>query len=132
MAVDSAWNNADNHSAENAGTGGTFTFTGLTPGIYMILETEYPDGYITMTSNPIFRVNEDLSIDLLDSEGNPIAGNRTETVRVVENSVTIIVGNVAGAALPYTGGPGTGLFTILGSVLLAFAGILLIRRRRTI
>ena len=132
LEKDSTWNNADNHSAENAGTGGTFTFTGLTPGIYMILETEYPDGYITMTSNPVFRVNEDLSIDLLDSEGSPIAGNRTETVRVVENSVTIIVGNVAGAELPYTGGPGTRLFTILGSILILGAGVLLWRRRRLI
>ena len=126
---DSAWNTADNHSAENAGTDGTFTFTGLTPGIYMILETEYPEGYISMTSNPVFIVNEDLSIDLLDSAGNPIDGNRTETVRVVENSVTILVGNVAGAALPSTGGPGTRLIYLFGIALTIFAGIGLLMKK---
>ena len=47
-------------------------------------------------------------------------------------NATFTVENTPGAALPSTGGPGTRLFTILGSILIAGAGILLWRRRRTI
>jgi LPXTG-motif cell wall-anchored protein len=47
-------------------------------------------------------------------------------------NATFKVGNTAGAALPNTGGPGTRLFTILGSILILGAGVLLWRRRRLI
>ena len=40
--------------------------------------------------------------------------------------------NEKGAALPNTGGPGTRIFTILGSMLICLAGALLVRRRRLI
>ena len=43
-----------------------------------------------------------------------------------------IINNKAGVALPNTGGPGTRLFTILGSILILGAGVLLWRRRRLI
>ena len=43
-----------------------------------------------------------------------------------------IINNIAGVALPNTGGPGTRLFTILGSILILGAGVLLWRRRRLI
>jgi LPXTG-motif cell wall-anchored protein len=45
---------------------------------------------------------------------------------------TFIVGNTPGASLPYTGGPGTQLFTILGSILILGAGVLLWKRRKLI
>jgi LPXTG-motif cell wall-anchored protein len=40
--------------------------------------------------------------------------------------------NVPGAVLPHTGGPGTRLLYILGSILILGAGVLLWRRRRLI
>ena len=43
-----------------------------------------------------------------------------------------IINQQPGVELPSTGGPGTRLFTILGLVLIAGAGVLLLRRRRTI
>ena len=42
----------------------------------------------------------------------------------------LIVVNNAGVALPATGGPGTHLFLILGSVLILGAGVLLCRKGR--
>ena len=42
----------------------------------------------------------------------------------------IIVSNISGVELPNTGGPGTRLFTIFGSILLLGAGALLWRRRK--
>ncbi|MBQ9662305.1 MAG: LPXTG cell wall anchor domain-containing protein [Oscillospiraceae bacterium] len=44
----------------------------------------------------------------------------------------ILVKNTPGVALPNTGGPGTRIFTILGSILILGAGVLLWRRRRLI
>ncbi|MBQ1302760.1 MAG: LPXTG cell wall anchor domain-containing protein, partial [Firmicutes bacterium] len=47
------------------------------------------------------------------------------------NNITLIITNTPGAELPSTGGPGTHLFTIFGSILILGAGILLWRRRKT-
>ena len=54
------------------------------------------------------------------------------TLLTGNGAITINNERILSVELPESGGPGTGMFTILGSVLLAFAGILLIRRRRTI
>jgi LPXTG-motif cell wall-anchored protein len=45
---------------------------------------------------------------------------------------TYIIPNIPGAALPHTGGPGTDIFTILGSMLILGAAFLLWWRRGTI
>ena len=42
------------------------------------------------------------------------------------------VENESGAALPSTGGPGTKMFTIFGSILVLFAGLLLTQKHRFI
>ena len=78
-----------------------------------------------------------MKVYLLDESGERTGENQSEIIRVLPITATqtdnvMIYGNTPGAALPESGGPGTRMFTILGSVLLAFAGILLIRRRRTI
>jgi len=67
---------------------------------------------------------------LADDDNNPILEN--DYAAVSENGLSISVKNEPGAALPNTGGPGTRLFTILGLILIAGAGLLLLRRRRTI
>ena len=58
-----------------------------------------------------------------------------ETVGVDESAeavTTYKVGNTPGAALPFTGGHGTRIYTILGSILILGAGVLLWRKRRLI
>ena len=120
LEYDAGWNDA--HSVESSGEDGVFTFESLTAGIYSIEETEYPPGYVNMIEKPYFRVNEDLSIQLIDSEGNSIGGNATELMRVVDNEATIIVGNVPGVALPNTGGCGTHIITAVGAMLTVTAG----------
>ena len=78
---------------------------------YTISETGLPEGY----KPPAY----------FDSNGDPIAPGGT----TIQSGGTI-VNAIATYELPYTGGSGTGLFRIFGSVLICLAGILLVRRRR--
>ena len=125
---DVVWNEA--HNELNVGTGGIFTFTDLPVGIYKIVEKEYPNGYVHVTTDPIFEVVVDEDTGELRVQ---IINDSNGLVRLDDkNELIIIVGNEPGVALPNTGGPGTRLFTILGSILILGAGVLLWRRRRTI
>ena len=114
---------------------GKLSFDSLGQGIYEIKETIAPDGYILESDSAFYiRVNESDVQMLQKDESKPasewaaITGNKLLSL---ENA-TVTVGNTSGAALPNSGGPGTRVFTILGSILIAGAGLLLWRRRRTI
>ena len=125
---DTVWNEA--HNEQNAGTGGVFTFTDLPVGIYKIVEKEYPKGYVHVTTDPVFEVVVDEDTGELRVQ---IINDSNGLVRLDDkNELIIIVGNEPGVALPNTGGPGTRFFTILGSILILGAGVLLWRRRRLI
>ena len=128
---------------DNPQNPGIFSFINLDAGYYEIVEMKCPDGYIQVTENPIFQVkynNENIAPTVLlvyrsdDNDGHkagdPINGNATDMVSIA--NYDIVVGNEPGAALPNSGGSGTRLFTILGSILIAGAGWLLWRRRRLI
>ena len=96
---------------------------------YYLYETKAPDGYnmltapvriITMSGGKISAyLTGPLDVTTIEEE------DRTEVVRIQ-------VSNSSGYELPSTGGPGTHLFTILGSILICLAGasLLLMRRRR--
>jgi len=131
---DTEWgtNGVSDEISEDPNNLGVFSFEGLETGYYEIFESEYPKGYIQADENPIFQVRPNsethqMEAVLVDASGADINGNATDLVKI-ENS-TITLGNTPGAALPSTGGPGTRLFTILGLVLICFAGVLYVRRR---
>ena len=112
-------------SAE-AGKEGTLTLGKLQVGWYELEETISPTGYVKTTSNPRFTVTA-------DQEGNlAVTFINSEMVTYDSTVKTFTVKNEPGAALPSTGGPGTRLFTILGLVLIAGAGLLNWRRREII
>ena len=102
---------------------------GLLPGEYRIAEKKAPDGYIITLQPFVFTINADGTISYPNASAN-------ELVSVLEKNGTnpggLQIDNTPGAALPSTGGPGTRLFTILGSILIAGAGLLMWRRRRII
>ncbi|MBQ9662328.1 MAG: VWA domain-containing protein [Oscillospiraceae bacterium] len=114
-----------------SGADGIIDLGNLSFGMYYLVETAAPAGYIplsepveiTVTSSGVTYNQSDSS---LSHSGGGV--KRDETT----GAYTLIVTNNAGYELPSTGGPGTRLFTILGSILILGAGVLLWRRRRLI
>lgn len=106
-----------------------FQFVGLDDGDYKLEETTVPNSYnkaddiyftITATHND---TNETLeSVDF----GNKITAGKNDDV----GKGTTKVVNKSGATLPSSGGIGTTIFYIVGGVLVVFAGVLLITKRR--
>ena len=128
---DISWGENGERSLPDTDRDGLFALEGLPAGYYRIVETVYPKGYIRLSSEPLFElrvngVSGQLEVILLNPDGTDAEENRLEEVRV--NGLTIRYGNRSGAALPKTGGPGTGLFVLPGGILVFAAGYLLRRR----
>lgn len=121
---DTSWN--ENHSNETSGVDGTFSFTDVVPGIYEIVETAYPKGYIRAADTPYIQVTSDLTVQFISKNGNVL--DTAESYFVLDDT-TIVVGNTHGAALPNTGGMGTRMIYLLGGILILGSGLLLMRRR---
>lgn len=95
-------------------------------GYYMVEETAFPAGYVKLSSNPTFKIE----VDATSGFTAALINNPDNLLRLEDDKLLIVVGNTPGIALPATGGPGIRLFTILGSILIAGAGVLLWRRRK--
>jgi LPXTG-motif cell wall-anchored protein len=84
------------------------------------VEKVSPAGYCIENAETTFTISNG---QVTDSSLEPEAGSQ---------EIAFEIPNTPGAALPNTGGPGTRIFTILGSILILGAGVLLWRRRRLI
>ncbi len=116
---------------------GTAKFDTLTVGIYEIEETKVPEGYVLSNfSGKAYILVETSGIKLLKSEAGKAPKDWAELPNTDPSkeyleleAVTLTVSNTPGAALPSTGGPGTTLYTILGTLLAGFAGVILLLRK---
>lgn len=114
--------------------GTTFTFSGLDDGNYRLTETTTPSGYNTIS--PIeFTVTADHDIlsdnpALTSLSGDVTTGELNFTSNTTDGSLSADVVNNSGATLPETGGIGTTIFYVLGTILVLAAAILLITRKR--
>lgn len=105
---------------------GLISFTGLGAGTYTLTETKTPAGYNTM--DPItFEIefgydNEQQRYEFFCSD--------RRFAQDVDNTLSADIENVAGSTLPSTGGMGTTLFYLFGSILFVGAAILLITKKR--
>ena len=112
----------------------TFEWKGLDDGDYKISETTTPAGYNTIADIEFtITAEHDVLSDnpaLTSLSGNATTGELTFTSDTTEGSLSADVINNAGSTLPETGGIGTTIFYVLGSVLLVGAAILLITKKR--
>ena len=114
--------------------GTTFTFSGLDDGNYRLTETVTPNGYNTI-DDIYFTITAEHDVlsdnpALTSLSGSVTTGEVTFTSDTTDGSLSTNVVNKAGSTLPETGGIGTTIFYILGSVLLVGAAILLITKKR--
>ena len=100
---------ADEHFSDAEGN--VPAFTGLCDGTYTLVEKTTPAGY-----------NGAADVDITIAGGDFTAANLIQSATVV---------NKEGPELPSTGGIGTTIFYIVGSIMLLAAAIVLIARRRT-
>lgn len=99
-----------NATSVNTDEYGAASFDGLANGTYYLEETAAPAGYNLLTEPVEVKVN----------------GGDTEAAL----SVTAKVANNTGALLPSTGGMGTTLFYVLGSMMVLAAVVLLVTKKR--
>ena len=111
--------------------------TDIPSGIYELIETRAPNGYVIQTNTTYFEVSKETPnqvIILVDEEGTPLVDEYGAPVTSIENAgisaaegstiVNILsIVNQPGAALPATGGPGTLLYIISG-LMLVMASVL--------
>ena len=114
------------------GSDGKITFTGLAAGEYTITELKTLDGYNLLTSP----INLTIAFDGT-AISNKFTYTSTGAVEVTESKATengivkLEVENSKGTVLPSTGGIGTTIFYVVGSILvLAAAGLLIAGRKK--
>lgn len=123
--------------AQEPGTTGTdgILFLGkLSRGEYRLLETKAPDGFI-LPETAIKVIVADDTVTVMQGSGYSYAVSKGDEDWVdgqTDDTKQIQVWNNPGVELPNTGGSGTRSFTILGSLMIFGAGILLWRRQRLI
>lgn len=105
-----------------SGTDGAFNIVGLDTGSYILKETSVPAGYNKC---------DDVKFTIEAKHAEDADGASAETTLTSDSTVSNTIENKKGATLPKTGGIGTTIFYVLGTVLVVGAGILLAVKRRT-
>ena len=106
---------------------GKVTFEGLDSGKYFLTETEAPTGYNLLTGDVEVNITVSYNDDGTVDETNTTKRTDTDNDQYY---ITESVKNETGKILPATGGMGTTIFYIIGSVLVIGAAILLITKKR--
>lgn len=116
-------------NAETLGYGVKFAynFVGVDDGNYMLKETKTPACF--NTADPIYFT---ISATHQENADNPqlIELKGTDPVTTVSSQLYMAVHNYRGNTLPSTGGMGTTIFYVLGSILAVGAAILLVSKKR--
>lgn len=107
---------------------GELTFTGLVPGTYKLEETGVPAGY-SKAKNVEFTLSFNAGTKKWSVTPSTSGVNVTDGANG-GGSLDVTIGNSKSIVMPSTGGIGTTIFYVLGSVLLLGAAVLLITRKR--
>lgn len=111
-----------------------FTFKGLDDGTYVLRETKVPTGY-NKADDIEFTISathdkEATDPKLLTFSGDATSGNAELTSDITTGTVSTDVVNNKGVELPSTGGIGTTIFYVVGSMMMLAAAVLLITRKK--
>ena len=110
---------------------GKIKLEGLKPGTYTIKETKAPSGYNLDKNTYTIKINWTYDADTKTGTFSKDASS-SEGVTFTDSTATasITIDNNSGATLPSTGGIGTTIFYVVGSILVVAAGVLLITKKR--
>lgn len=100
---------------------GVFNIKGLDAGTYILKETTVPAGYNKCA---------DTTVVIAATHLEDAAGTSATTTLSSDSNVTNTIENKQGSTLPETGGMGTTIFYVLGTILVLGAAIMLITKRR--
>ena len=103
---------------------GKATFQGIAEGTYYLHETQAPDGYNSLKEDSKVIITATYGSDGKLHTSSAISINNGQYIQVQS------ISNKAGAVLPSTGGIGTTIFYVLGSILVLGAAVLLIVKKR--
>lgn len=105
---------------------GKASFQGIAAGDYFLEETKAPDGYNKLKDPVPVKITANY-----DNDGK-LTGTSADANTMVNGQYIqkVEVPNKAGAVLPSTGGIGTTIFYVLGSILALGAAVLLIAKKR--
>lgn len=114
--------------------GDTFGFKGIDDGTYVLVETTIPDGYNAWDAEE-FTVTaahdeESDAPKLTELTGGDLLTGLVDTEGAYTGVLDADIENNEGATLPTTGGMGTTLFYVIGTILVIGAGVLLITKKR--
>lgn len=110
---------------------GLFKFVGLDAGEYYLKETKAPAGYSKLDADVQLKI-----IPTYDHTKQELTGLKADVDKVQvagktdDGSISIVVRNSRGSSLPSTGGMGTTLFYLAGTVMVMFAGVALVTKKR--
>lgn len=112
--------------------GDVFTFSGLDDGDYVLKETAAPTSYnpISDIEFTVTATHDPDTLVLTALSGNAATGEATFADDVANGTLSTDIINSLGASLPETGGMGTVIFYVIGSLLILGAGVLLIVKLR--
>lgn len=113
------------------GDDGILYFTGLDKGTYTLTETTTPTGFNTI--DPInFEIKGTINGATATVGGNITwsSDNQNLTWNEASQTFEITITNIAGKLLPSTGGIGTTIFYVAGTILVLGAAVLLITKKR--
>lgn len=107
----------------------TFEWKGLDDGDYKISETTTPAGYNTIADIE-FTITAEHEVLSDNPTLTSLSGGDKFTGEVETGALSADIKNNKGSTLPETGGMGTTIFYVLGSVLVIGAAVLLITKKR--
>ena len=110
--------------------GDTFSFEGVDDGNYVLVETTIPEGYNAWNAVE-FEISAKHDVASADPKLTSLTGGDLATGEFKDTGIidTDII-NKSGLELPETGGIGTTIFYIVGSLLVVAAVVLLVTKKR--